>query len=84
MVARGATTGGRGRAGEPDSWAAESNNLARNVAYHYAGFVCNSIPQGTTVLDPEYVGIAQALVRERLLLAGGRLAKLLNRALAAH
>ena len=70
--------------GSPDSWAAESNNLARNVAYHYAGFVCNSIPQGTTVLDPEYVGIAQALVRERLLLAGGRLAKLLNRALAAH
>jgi hypothetical protein len=70
--------------GAPDSWADESNSLARNLAYHYAGFVCNSTPDGTLVLDREYIGAAQALVRERLLLAGARLAKLLNQALAAH
>jgi hypothetical protein len=70
--------------GTPDSWAIESNNLARNVAYHYAGFACNSRPYGIIVLDGAYVDDAQALVRERLLLAGARLANLLNQTLAAH
>jgi hypothetical protein len=70
--------------GTPDSWASESNNLARNVAYHYAGFACNSRPYGIIVLDRLYVADAQALVRERLLLAGGRLADLLNQTLVAH
>ncbi|MGH8133664.1 MAG: S1/P1 nuclease, partial [Steroidobacteraceae bacterium] len=27
--------------GTPDGWASESNNLAKNVAYHYPGFGCN-------------------------------------------
>jgi hypothetical protein len=70
--------------GTPDGWASESNNLARNVAYHYAGFACNSRPYGLIVLDRQYVADAQALVRERLLLAGARLAKLLNQTLVAH
>jgi hypothetical protein len=70
--------------GALDSWAVESNNLARNIAYHYAGFACNSRPDGIIVLDRTYVDQAQALVRERVLLAGGRLANLLNQALAAH
>jgi S1/P1 Nuclease len=70
--------------GTADSWAVESNNLARNVAYHYAGFACNSRPYSIIVLDREYVDDAQALVRERLLLAGVRLANLLNQTLAAH
>jgi len=70
--------------GTADSWAIESNNLARNVAYHYAGFACNSRPYGIIVLDRQYVDDAQALVRERLLLAGARLANLLNQTLAAH
>ncbi len=70
--------------GTVDSWAVESNNLARNVAYHYAGFACNSRPDGIIVLDRAYIDGAQALVRERVLLAGGRLANLLNQALAAH
>jgi len=68
--------------GTPDSWARESNNLARNVAYHYPGFACNSVPSGIVVLDAEYLDDAELVVRERLLLAGARLATLLNSALA--
>lgn len=68
--------------GSPDSWAVESNNLARNVAYRYPGFACNSVPRGTVVLDATYQQQAQVVVRERLLLAGARLATLLNQTLA--
>lgn len=68
--------------GTPDSWARESNNLARNVAYHYPGFACNSLPAGIVVLDAAYLDDAGVVVRERLLLAGARLANLLNRTLA--
>ena len=68
--------------GTPDSWARESNNLARNVAYHYPGFACNSPAAGVVVLDAAYLDDAEVVVRERLLLAGARLANLLNRTLA--
>ena len=68
--------------GIPDSWARESNNLARNVAYHYPGFACNSRPPGMVVLDAAYLDQAELVVRERLLLAGARLATVLNEALA--
>jgi len=68
--------------GSPESWSRESNNLARNVAYHYPGFACNSRPAGVVVLDAAYLDDAELVVRERLLLAGARLAALLNRALA--
>jgi hypothetical protein len=68
--------------GTPDSWARESNNLARNVAYHYPGFACNSLPAGIVVLDGAYLDDAGVVVRERLLLAGARLANLLNSTLA--
>jgi nuclease S1 len=68
--------------GTPDSWARESNNLARNVAYHYPGFACNSFPSGIVVLDAAYLDAAELVVRERLLLAGARLANVLNAALA--
>ena len=64
--------------GTPDSWARESNNLARNVAYHYPGFACNSVPGAIVVLDAGYLDDAELVVRERLLLAGARLATLLN------
>jgi hypothetical protein len=67
--------------GSPDSWAAESNNLARNVAYHYGGFVCGHPPGGIVVLDARYVEEATGLVRERLLFAGARLAAVLNQVL---
>jgi hypothetical protein len=68
--------------GTPDSWARESNNLARNVAYHYPGFACNSRPSGLVMLDAAYLDEAGVVVRERLLLAGARLAAVLNKALA--
>jgi hypothetical protein len=68
--------------GTADSWAHESNNLARNVAYRYPGFACDSPPPGTVVLDAAYLDDAELVVRERLLLAGARLATVLNEALA--
>ena len=64
------------------SWARESNSLARNVAYLYPGFACERVPPDIVVLDPAYQREAESLVRERLLLAGGRLATLLNGLLA--
>jgi hypothetical protein len=67
--------------GTPDSWASESNHLARNVVYRYPGFACDRIPDGIVVLDRDYQAQGQALVRERLLLAGARLASLLNQTL---
>jgi len=70
--------------GTPASWASQSNNLARNVAYRYPGFACGSVPQGIVVLDREYQREAEEIVRERLLLAGGRLANLLNDLLVTH
>ena len=75
---------GQAGQGTPDSWVAESNNLARNVAYRYRGFTCGAAPQGIVVLDAEYVQDATALVRERLLLAGARLANLLNQSLGGR
>ena len=68
--------------GSPDGWASESNNLARNVAYHYAGFTCDTVPGNPVLLDAAYQKEAEAIVRERLLLAGARLAALLNQTLA--
>jgi S1/P1 Nuclease len=68
----------------PDSWTIESNNLARNVAYRYPGFSCGAAPAGIVVLDAAYVQQAAALVRERLLLSGARLANLLNQALGGR
>ena len=68
--------------GTPDSWARESNNLARNVAYHYPGFACNRVPGAIVVLDAAYLDDAELVVRERLLLAGARLANLLSETLS--
>ena len=70
-----------GGQGSPDEWAQQSNSLARNVAYHYPGFVCNAVPARIVVLDRAYQREAAAIVRERLLLAGARLAALLEQAL---
>lgn len=64
--------------GTPASWARESNSLARNVAYRYPGFGCGRAPRNIVVLDRAYQDEAESVIRERLLLAGGRLARLLN------
>jgi hypothetical protein len=71
-----------GGQGSPDSWTSESNHLARNVAYNFPGFVCDRVPEGTVVLDAAYQLDAEEIVHERLLLAGARLAALLNQMLA--
>ena len=68
--------------GSPEGWASESNHLARNVAYAYPGFACHQVPAGIVVLDAAYQQEAEEIVHERLLLAGARLAALLNRTLA--
>ncbi|HXY97177.1 MAG TPA: S1/P1 nuclease [Steroidobacteraceae bacterium] len=70
--------------GTPSEWASQSNHLARNVAYQYPGFACGSVPAGVVVLDRDYQREAEAIVRERLLLAGGRLANLLNETLVTR
>ena len=82
LVAEAANLGREVGQGTPDSWARESNNLARNVAYRYPGFACNRVPPGIVVLDSAYLDDAELVIRERLLLAGARLATLLNSALA--
>jgi len=70
--------------GTPAEWAHQSTALAKNVAYQYSGFVCGRAPAGIVVLDRDYQQEAEAIVRERLLLAGGRLANLLNEILVTH
>jgi hypothetical protein len=42
------------------------------------------VPARTVVLDEDYQREAESIVRERLLLAGGRLANLLNETLVTH
>jgi hypothetical protein len=69
--------------GSPDSWALESNTLARQVAYAFPGFACNRVPPGIVILDGAYQARALPVVRERLLLAGARLAGLLNQTLGS-
>jgi len=81
LVGEAQTLLGQAGQGNPDSWVSESNNLARNVAYRYPGFVCREPPTAIVVLDAAYVQDAATLVRERLLLAGARLANLLNQRL---
>ncbi len=68
--------------GTPEEWAQESNSLARRFAYHYAEFACHAIPRRIVILDADYERAAERVVRDQLLLAGARLAALLNQALA--
>lgn len=82
LTAEARALGGRVGQGSPDSWALESNQLARRVAYAFAGFACNAVPPGIVILDDSYQARAERVVRERLLLAGARLATLLNQTLA--
>jgi hypothetical protein len=70
--------------GTAADWARQSNNLARNVAYRYPGFACGRVPPDVVVLDRDYQREAESLIRERLLLAGGRLANLLNELLGMY
>jgi hypothetical protein len=73
---------GRLGQGSPESWSLESNALSRRVVYTFPGFACNHVPAGIVLLDGAYQARAVPIVRERLLLAGARLAALLNQTLA--
>ncbi len=84
LVSEAQTLLGEAGQGSVDSWVRESNSLARNVAYRYAGFDCRGPPAGIVVLDRQYVADGAALARERLLLAGARLAGLLNQTLGGR
>jgi len=64
--------------GSPQSWARESNRLARLVAYHYTEFACNTVPHHVVVLNEAYQRAAEQIIQDQLLLAGARLAALLN------
>jgi hypothetical protein len=68
----------------PELWAQESNALARTVAYHFPGFQCDARPAQIVVLDVEYQRAAEQVIHERLLLAGARLAGVLNEVLGSN
>jgi len=66
-------------AGSFDGWIAESHAVAARVAYgHLPGFACGLKPQGTLFLPREYRQEAVQIVRDRLAIAGIRLARLLQ------
>ncbi len=67
--------------GTPDSWAAESHALATTLSYHYAEFSCDAVPTKIIVLSRAYRAQAKPALRNQILLAGARLAKVLNDAL---
>lgn len=75
---------GRAGQGTPEGWALESNELARTAAYHYPEFVCGGVPSHIVLLDRDYQARSATIVRERLLLAGARLAGVLNAVLASR
>jgi hypothetical protein len=63
-------------------WLAESNRLARQVAFDYPSFACDRMPTGPVPLSVEYRRRAQSVITSQLALAGARLATVLNRALS--
>ncbi len=70
--------------GNPESWTQDSHRLAIAVAYRYPGFACHVRPAGVVVLDSDYQRAAESVVHDQLLLAGARLAGLLNQIFAAE
>ena len=64
-------------------WVLESHRLAKGVAYDFEDFGCREPVDDEVVLSVEYRKRAASVVRERIVLAGARLARLLNGALDA-
>ena len=63
-----------------EAWAKESNQIARDIVYPKLAFTEN---HKTARISAEYVAMANPLARKRLVLAGYRLAALLNATLGA-
>jgi len=72
--------------GSPDAWVAESNALARTVAYDFDEFTCFEPINDIVVLNAAYVKRATQLVPKQIALGGARLARLINETLgkASH
>ncbi|MBV8048791.1 MAG: S1/P1 nuclease [Paludibacterium sp.] len=67
-------------AGQPLDWVRESNQLARSTAYNFPEFACYEPSTVTAVLNVAYIAHAKAVVHQKLVIAGARLANLLNAA----
>ena len=67
--------------GAPENWSRQSYELARDHAY---GKLPPPNAKGLYLLDAAYVADATDVVADQLRKAGLRLARILNRALAAH
>lgn len=68
------------RGSDFEAWAAESRGIARDKIYSQLVFTDRHLK---TRLDRPYVGMAQKVARQRIILAGERLATLLNAILGA-
>jgi hypothetical protein len=62
-------------------WVLESHRLAKTVAYDFDDFACREPVDADVTLSAEYRQRAASVVRERVVIAGARLAHLLNSAL---
>jgi hypothetical protein len=84
LIARARALPAREREAPPDQWLAESNGLARQVAFDYPGFSCpraSGSAVATALLSAAYQRRARRVITSQLALAGARLAALLERAL---
>ncbi len=69
----------------PSYWAAESNLLAKQVAYGaLPGFSCQTPPTEIDALPPAYIDEALQVVEIQLAKAGARIAYVLNAAFSLH
>jgi hypothetical protein len=85
LIARARKLSKEEREAPVSQWLAESNRLARQVAFDYPQFACQRSPsaQSTPVrLSIEYQRLAQRVITAQLALAGARLATVLNGARA--
>jgi len=68
--------------GDPLSWATESNELARSIAYgKLPGFSCNETYLFVEKLPSSYIDDSQVIVEKRLAMGGARIAYVLNTSL---
>jgi hypothetical protein len=84
LIARARRLSATQRDAPVSQWLAESNRLARQVAFDYPGFACDEVPGKPVMLSVDYQRRAQRVITSQLALAGARLAATLNRALAAR
>ena len=85
LIARARRLSKQEREAPVSQWLAESNRLARQVAFDYPQFACQRSPGQSSApvrLSTDYQRLAQRVITVQLALAGARLATVLNRTLA--